>query len=168
MADVSFRRATPEDAHAVLAVKRAAIEELEHWQYTSDQVEVWAPKESYVDTFAEAIRDDRFVVRVAERGDEIVGYSTLTVPDERVDALYVHPDHQRLGIATSLLRHAEMNARFRGIDELDVVSARNAVSFYRSVGYWELDEEVATIEDVDVEFVRMRKTLATDPVGSGP
>jgi len=36
------------------------------------------------------------------------------------------------------------------------------VSFYESIGYWRLDDEVATIDDVEVEFVRMRRRLDAD------
>lgn len=182
MPTTRFRRATPEDAAALLSVKRAAIEDLEHWQYSPEQVEVWKPEDSYVDTFAQAIRDDRFVVHVAERGagddpaasdawdsaadldgddhPTVVGYGALTVPDRRIDAIYVHPNHHGEGVATSLVKQLEASARVQGIAELDVVAARNAVGFYESLGYWRLDEEVTTIEDVEVEFVRTRKDLS--------
>lgn len=172
MPPTRFRRATSEDAATLLSVKRAAIEDLEHWQYSPEQVEVWKPEDSYVDAFAQAIRDDRFVVHVAEREDEsaadldgddrptVVGYGALTVPDRRIDAIYVHPDHHGEGVATSLVKQLEASARLRAITELDIVAARNAVGFYESLGYWRLDEEVTTIEDVEVEFVRMRKDLS--------
>ncbi|MFB6143448.1 MAG: GNAT family N-acetyltransferase [Halorientalis sp.] len=159
MPTARFRRATAGDAGEILDIKRAAIEELEHWQYSPEQVEVWAPKDSYVDTFEEAIADDRFVVHVAERDGAILGYGALTVPDERIDAVYVHPDHHGEGLATALVKQLELSARFQGIEELDIVAARNAVPFYQSVGYWQLEDEVVTVEDVDVEFVRMRKDL---------
>ena len=53
-----------------------------------------------------------------------------------------------------------MSAEFQGIERLDIVAARNAVPFYESVGYRRVDNETATIEDVDVEFVRMLRRLA--------
>ncbi|MFD1586565.1 GNAT family N-acetyltransferase [Halorientalis brevis] len=177
MSDIRFRRATPADAGEILATKRAAIEELEHWQYSPEQIRAWAPKDSYLDTFEQAIDTDRFVVHVAEDDGTIVGYGALNVPDERIDAVYVHPDHHGRGIATVLVKQLELSAEFQGIVELDVMAAKNAVAFYRSVGYWRLDDEVTTIEDVDLELVRMRKDLdptdldvdadATDAAESG-
>jgi putative acetyltransferase len=163
MSDVRFRRARPDDAEEILAIKRAAIEDLEHWQYSPEQVDAWKPKDSYLDTFEEAIGDDRFVVHVGERDGDIVGYGALNVPDERIDAVYVHPDHHGHGVATALVKQLELSAQFQGIERIDIVAARNAVPFYESVGYWRLDDEVTTIEDVDVVFVRMRKHLADDP-----
>ncbi len=159
MSDIRFRRATPADAGEILATKRAAIEELEHWQYSPEQIQAWAPKDSYLDTFEQAIDTDRFVVHVAEDDGTIVGYGALNVPDERIDAVYVHPDHHGKGIATVLVKQLELSAEFQEIVELDVMAAKNAVPFYRSVGYWRLDDEVTTIEDVDLELVRMRKQL---------
>jgi len=162
MSDVSFRRATPDDAEEILDIKRAAIEDLEHWQYSPEQVEVWKPKDDYLDTFEQAIADDQFVVHVAETDGEIAGYGALNVPDERIDAIYVRPENHGQGIATALVKHLELSAEFQGILELDIIAAQNAVPFYESVGYWRLDDEVATIEDVDLDFVRMRRRLDTD------
>ncbi|SDF30664.1 GNAT family N-acetyltransferase [Halorientalis regularis] len=162
MSDVRFRRAEPEDAEAILSIKRAAIEDLEHWQYSPEQVDAWKPEDSYLATFEEAIGDDRFIVHVGERDDRIVGYGALNVPDERIDAVYVHPDHHGHGVATALVKQLELSAQFQGIEQIDIVAARNAVQFYESVGYWQLDDEVTTIEDVSVEFVRMRKHVADD------
>ena len=159
MSDIRFRRAAPADAGEILATKRAAIEELEHWQYSPEQIRAWAPKDSYLDTFEQAIDTDRFVVHVAEDDGTIVGYGALNVPDERIDAVYVHPDHHGTGIATVLVKQLELSAEFQEIVELDVMAAKNAVPFYESVGYWRLDDEVTTIEDVDLELVRMRKDL---------
>jgi putative acetyltransferase len=163
MSDVRFRRARPEDAGEILSIKRTAIEDLEHWQYSPEQVDAWKPEDSYLDTFEEAIDDDRFVVHVGERDGDIVGYGALNVPDERIDAVYVHPDHHGHGVATALVKQLELSAQFQGIETIDIVAARNAVPFYESVGYWRLDDEVTTIEDVDVVFVRMRKHVADDP-----
>ncbi|WP_299268898.1 GNAT family N-acetyltransferase [Halorientalis sp.] len=162
MSDVRFRRAGPEDAAEILSIKRAAIEDLEHWQYSPEQVDAWKPEDSYLDTFEEAIDDDRFVVHVGVRDGRIVGYGALNVPDERIDAVYVHPAHHGHGVATAIVSQLELSAQFQDIEQLDVVAARNAVPFYESVGYWQLDDEVTTIEDVDVVFVRMRKRLADD------
>jgi putative acetyltransferase len=169
MSDVRFRRAGPEDAEEILSIKRAAIEDLEHWQYSPEQVDAWKPKDSYLDTFEEAIDDDRFIVHVGERDDRIVGYGALNVPDERIDAVYVHPDHHGHGVATALVKQLELSAQFQGIENIDIVAARNAVPFYESVGYWQLDDEVTTIEDVDVVFVRMRKHMVdgAEPFDAG-
>jgi GNAT superfamily N-acetyltransferase len=162
MSEVSFRRASPDDAAEILDIKREAIEDLEHWQYSTEQVEVWKPKDDYVGTFEQAIDDDQFVVHVAEVDGDIAGYGALNVPGERIDAIYVRPAHHGKGIATALVKHLELSAEFQGISELDIVAAQNAVPFYESVGYWQLDDEVATIEDVDLDFVRMRRRLDTD------
>jgi len=166
MSALRFRRATPGDAGEILGIKRAAIEELEHWQYSPEQIEAWAPKTSYLETFEEAIADDRFVIHVATDDGEVVGYGALNVVDDRIDAVYVHPAHHGRGIATALIKQLELSAEFEGSTELDVMAAKNAVPFYESVGYWELDDEVTTIEDVDLELVRMRKHL--DPFDASP
>jgi ribosomal protein S18 acetylase RimI-like enzyme len=69
---------------------------------------------------------------VAERDGEIVGLIDVECEDEpgsvcedrpglggMIWHLAVHPDHQRLGIATELLREAERRARARGVVRLE-------------------------------------------------
>jgi GNAT superfamily N-acetyltransferase len=164
MSDVHFRRARQDDAEAVLDIKREAIEELEHWQYSSEQVDAWKPEESYLDSFEGAITHERFIVHVAVVDDELVAYGALNAMDDRIDALYVRPNYHGKGIATALIKQLELSAEFQGIEELDIMAAVNAVPFYKSVGYWELDDEQTTIGDVDMKFVRLRKHLtAEDP-----
>jgi len=91
--------------------------------------------------------------------DEEVGYGVLNIPDERIDAIYVHPDHSRQGIASSLVAQLESRARMHGTDELKIVSSLNAKSFYERLDYWELDKKVRAIDGVEVEFAIMHKQL---------
>jgi ribosomal protein S18 acetylase RimI-like enzyme len=165
MPRLQFRQATPDDAAAVLAVKRAAIRELTGDHYADAQVDAWAPDDDALPSFEAAIESDRFTVLLAETDGETVGYGVLNGAAGRIDAAYVHPDHARDGIATSLVGQLETRAGMRDIDELDVVASLNAVPFYESLGYWRLDTEPRDIGGVDVDFTVMRKRLDADEPG---
>lgn len=161
MSEVRFRQASPGDAAGVLAVKRAAIRELAGWHYDAEQIDAWAPDGDALPDFETALESDRFVIMLAERPTgETVGYGVLNVPDGRIDAAYVDPDHTGSGIATSLVRQLETTARLSDVDELTIVASRNARTFYESLGYVTVDTITRKIEGVGIEFAEMRRSLA--------
>ena len=49
--------------------------------------------------------------------------------------LMVHPDHQRQGAGTALVKHAIADLRSRGVRSIQVVFARHLEPFYRQCGF---------------------------------
>lgn len=154
-----FRQATPEDAPAILAIKQAAIQNIAGWYYTPDQIDAWTPDESALSTFEAAIESERYTVLLAEVDGDTAAYGGLNWPEKRIDAAFVDPDHERAGIGSSLIRQLESRAQMRGIQELDIVSSKNAREFYEGLGYWHFDTKKREIGETKVEFAVMHKRL---------
>jgi GNAT superfamily N-acetyltransferase len=159
MEELHFRLAESGDAVSVLAIKRAAIRNLAGVTYTDGQIDAWAPNEDALGVFEAAIDHEQFTVLLAVAADGVAGYGVLNGPDERIDAVFIHPEHARAGIATSLVGQLEARARMRGIEKLTVVASLNATDFYASLGYWCFETLTRSIDGVDVEFAVMRKRL---------
>lgn len=158
-ADITVRQATAEDAEHVLDVKRAAIRGLAWDTYDEAQLDAWAPDDGDRDAFERVLdRADVFVL-VATVGDEIAGYGVLNADAGRVDALFVHPDFARQGIASTLMGQLELVAEMRAINELVVIASVNAVPFYEAQNYWRLEPTTKAIDGEELEFLRMRKSL---------
>lgn len=162
MVNCRFRVAEPTDADAILAVKRAAISALVGTQYTDEQLTAWAPDDDALSDFESAVESDQFTVLLAVTRDETAGYGVLNGSKERIDAVYVHPEYAREGIASSLVGQLEMRARMQGIEELSIVASLNARPFYESLGYWNVGTKIQTIDGVDIEFAVMHKRLMAD------
>jgi chorismate mutase/GNAT superfamily N-acetyltransferase len=126
--DLVLRPATPEDAEQLtelyLATRRAAEPAMPPQQH--------AP-ESVLAFLSGAIADKE--VWVAE-GDEIVGF--LTLDDAFLDALYVGPGYQGLGVGTSLLDLAKAR-RPEGFALWVFASNAPARGFYHRHGLVELE-----------------------------
>jgi len=161
MPDVSVRTARPDDAEAVLEVKRAAIEELAARAYTPAELEAWAPDDDAVAEYRSAMSAEQFQILVADDDGTIAGYGVLNAEQSRVEALFVRPFWTRSGIGTRLLGQLEMSAAFDGCAQLAVVSSLNAVPFYETLGYDRIEQRSRTIDGVDIEFILLRKDLTS-------
>jgi putative acetyltransferase len=161
MGDLQFRQARRADADDLLRIKRAAIDAIADEHYDRHERAAWRPDDAR-ETFAEAVESDQFDVLLAVVDDDPVGYGVLNADAGRIDALFVRPDHEREGIASSLLGQLEMRARMSDVEELTVVASTNATAFYEARGYRERGAESRTIDGVEMAFVRMGRSLSAE------
>jgi putative acetyltransferase len=159
MGAVRFREADVSDAQTLWWTKQAAIDDIETGEYTDDQLRAWKPDGEAITDFERAIESDTFTILIAEAGGETAGYGVLNRQDGRIDAVFVHPENSRQGIATSLVRQLETRAQMHGLSELTIVSSLNAVSFYESLGYRQSGHKTRSIDGESMEFAIVEKGL---------
>jgi len=152
------RPARPADADAFRATLAAAIEAFGPEAYDEREVAAWLPSDD--DPVLDGIEEPGQVVVVAEREETVAGVGRLDAEDGEVIAVYVHPDHARRGVGSTLLAHLEGHARAAGLSELTLVASLNAVDFYERTGY----ERVGAVSHetsggVELDCVEMRKSL---------
>ncbi len=87
---------------------------------------------------------------VAVRGRVIVGFVQMG-SDGYIDCLYVHPDHQRQGIATALVQHA-IAANEGRIDVLLVHASLMAKPLFEKLGF----------EDIRKNSIELRGQILTN------
>lgn len=156
--EVQFRQAKPADAEDVLAIKQAAVESTDG-TYSETQVEAWRPAEGALPTFKQAMESEQFVVLLVETPEGPAGYGVLNIDEARIDAVFVEPSYAGEGLGSSLVRQLETRAQMVGLAELTVVSSLNAQPFYESLGYEPYEDRTRTIDDTDLEFVAVRRSL---------
>lgn len=158
---IQFRPARSADADRILEIKQQSIEEIDTDYYTPVQIEAWRPTGAERSDFKRAIESNEFDILLAVRGEAVVGYGVLNTHQNRIEALFVHPEFSGNGIGTSLVRQFESRARIEGLDKLTIVSALNAKRFYESLGYWDCGRKTRTIRDFELQFALMRKQFDT-------
>lgn len=119
--DVDVRACAPEDAVAAYEVFRAAVRRTALARYTLAQVHAWAPDE--VDMQRWASRRAAAWTIVVVHGERVVGFADLTEAGE-MDMLFVHPDHARAGIATTLVTRVVAEATRRGLERIEVHASK--------------------------------------------
>lgn len=152
-----IRRAGPEDSEAVWRVHVSAIREICGSHYTPDEVEAWTSP-LRPQSYERSIEQGR--VFVAEEGGEIVGFGTLNVEQEEIEAVYVSPATTRRGIGMKLLQALEAEARRLGLANLRLSSSLNAVEFYWRAGYRSHGSSKHRLgSGVEIACVLMRREL---------
>lgn len=159
---VSIREARPGDASAVLAVRNAAAREMGADQYTSEQIEAWTHEEDPPpDWFLEAPDRGDITYIVAESAGAIVGFGTVNHEAGEMLAVYVHPDHSRHGIGTTILATLEAAVRDRGVTTISLEASLNSVPFYEGHGFSSVGSETREMYfGVTLPVERMVKCLA--------
>lgn len=130
---IHVRPATPPDAPGIARVHVAAIRGLGSQHYTADQISAWS-SDKHPERYVAALADGEFMV-VAQRVPDgvIVGFGSSKADEVR--AVYVDPEHARLGVGTKLLEALESDAQSRGETSLRLDSSLGAVGFYAAHGY---------------------------------
>lgn len=129
----SVRVATSGDADRILSLHIESILAFGPAEYDERQVRAWARIDDREATYPVGEVGHHLVV--AERDDEIAGYGHIIPDNEELRAVYVHPDHSRCGVGSTLLAHLEGYAHGRGLERLELWASLNAVPFYERQGY---------------------------------
>jgi putative acetyltransferase len=159
MGELTYRAAKVGDARAILTVKQAAINAIDSDEYTARQLDAWRPGDDLVDDFGRAIESNRFEILLVESGPATAGYGVLNTAENRIDAVFVHPDFHGGGIGSSLVSQFESRARISGLSELQIASSLNAREFYERLGYRDVGRKHREIDGVELVFAVMRKVF---------
>lgn len=95
--------------------------------YNQQQLDRWAP--ANVDAAAWKQRLNNNLCKVALSNTTVVGFAELT-DDGHIDTMYVHKDHQRKGIAESLLKELLQIAAIRNYEVLTTEASITAKPFF--------------------------------------
>lgn len=136
-AGVRLRPANPADAAAMVAVHAASVDaERGRGDYDDRQIRAWAWRHT-PEQLAE--RMSRRVFVVAETSDDLVAYGQLDIVAGVLRSLHVAPEWQRQGIGERVAEALLAKAHAAGLSAVGLDASLNAVPFYRSLGFTELD-----------------------------
>lgn len=128
----------PQDLDATIETFRRAVHELAAADYSPEELEAWAPKEADRDAWERRMKGSRGWI--FEINGRLGGFITTDAPGH-IDLLYVHPDCQRMGVATALLELLVADASARGITALKTEASRSAKPFFEHAGFSVLHAE---------------------------
>ena len=121
-----------------IAVKSKAF-----WGYTPAQIESWQKELTVSTKIIQECRVSKFLI-----DDQIAGFYVLNPPKEEnieLEMLFVLPPFIGKGIGSQLLVDAFSKAEEVKAKSITLLSDPNAVSFYQSKGFYQIDKKESTI-----------------------
>ena len=129
---IDVRRYRPNDLAGLIALFRDTVRRINGRDYSQQQVMAWAPDQ--IDARRWMHRFDSKEVWVADLDGAPVGFVDVA-RDGLIDMLYVHAEHQGIGIASLLLRTVEAGARAHGLLRLFTEASITARPFFEHRGF---------------------------------
>lgn len=96
---------------------------------------------------------------VATQGADIIG--TINRDQDHLRALFVRIDHHKQGIGTLLMHHVEEAAREQNQTRSTLLANVGAVSFYRKLGYVQVELKEIEVGNTRITVAAMEKSLQT-------
>lgn len=145
---LSIRAFQPGDALEIMRLFHDTVHNVNSRDYTPEQVDAWAPAIPDEMRWHERLRAN--FTFVAEANGQIVGFGELR-RDGCVDTLYVHHQHQSMGIASRLLSDMETRARALGTRRMFTEASLTAYPFFQRRGF-----KLVRAQEVERRGVRFR------------
>ncbi len=157
----AVRHFRPGDEAALYRVHREAIHRVASRDYTTEQIEAWAPARP--DPGAWAIKMRHIRPFVAEVDGAIAGYADLQ-PSGYIDHFFVSADFPRRGVGRQLMERIHEEAARQGIAELTADVSRTAQPFFARFGFEIVEQRFPVRAGVTIPNALMRKHLPPQTV----
>lgn len=149
-----------DDHVAIAEIFCRAVHEIASQIYSREQCLAWSDVEPNYEHWKRRCELKRPFVFV--EGAAIAGFLELD-PDGHIDCAYVHPDHQRKGVVSALVRHAVETCFAFGIDRIHVEASLCARPMFEKAGFKTLSRALVNIKGVELPNFKMeRLKTATD------
>lgn len=127
-----IRKYKDEDLEDMLQLFYDTVHTINIKDYSTDQVDLWAPKIPDKDKWKSFFENNRTFVATID--EEIIGFSDL-MEDGYLNTMYVHKDYQERGVATELLNKIEKEALRLGLSKLTTEASITAKPFFQKKGF---------------------------------
>lgn len=108
------------------------------------------PEEFKIGDYVKSTNEDE--VWVADENAFIIGFVSIYVSDNFIHNLFVHPEHQRMGVGSKLLQIAEQNLG-RPMTLKAAMDNPKSFSFYEKYGW----HKVFIHQNIDEPYILYRK-----------
>lgn len=133
---INIRRYSEEDCIEIVKLFYDTVHSVNAADYTPEQLEAWAPENIDADLWNRTLTEHYTII--AEMDGIIAGFGD-TDGIAYIDRLYVHKDHQHMGIASLLCTKLEE----RCTDNVIKVHASiTAKPFFKKIGYTVIKEQL--------------------------
>lgn len=156
MIKINIRRAVEKDIDEIRILYRDTVIYINSADYTPEEIKAWSDTFKNTTGLKRKISEQYFIV--AEVDKIITGFSSLA-NDGYLDFMYVHKDHQRKGVAITLLTEIETYANRSDIKKIYSHVSKTARPFFEKYGYVKRGENINKVNNIEFVNSVMVKVL---------
>jgi putative acetyltransferase len=153
---MQIREFQPADAGELKTLFYNTVHQVNRRDYSPRQIEVWSSAAKDEQLWHTRLQTGR--IYVAEAEEQTIGFISLQ-ENGHIAALFCHCDHQRKGVGTQLLNHAEQVARSLGIEHLSSEVSITARPFFLHHGFRVMQAQMVERQGVTFRNFFMEKVL---------
>lgn len=153
---MTIRKANQKDLQDILSLFENTVAEVNKHDYSASQLEAWKSSSEDRGRWLDKIKGQYFLV--AEEEGMLTGFASIT-PEGYLDTMFVHKDHQRKGIAGSLIEALILNAREHGVSEIITEGSLTARPFFEKYGFEVISKQEVNRKGIAIANFKMRKQL---------
>ena len=157
---MEIRRFRETDTAQLCDIYYNAIHNVNSANYTADELEAWAPSNSYnVESYAkDTARWSEIMPFVATQGSTALGFAELEEAGH-INCFFVHHEHQGRGAGKMLLEACEDEAKRLGYDKIFAEVSITAKPFFVKMGYRVVRPVLCDIKGMMMKYYDMEKML---------
>lgn len=152
--NITIRAFQEGDLDAVIAVFQGAIRQIASQDYNTEQIEAWVQVERqvWINRFAQS------QCWLVIRHNQIAGFGNVE-EDGHLDMLFTHPEHQRCGVATALLKWLELAVVQLNIPVIFTEASITAKPFFIRHGFQLVEARQVSVRGQSFINYRLRKQV---------
>ena len=144
------------DTEVIVALFTETVRKVNIQDYSSDQVEVWAPIEA--DLTKWKVRLNKSMTFVAEDGQNIIGFAQLEASGH-IDCFYIAHNRINTGIGSRLLKAIEDRAAQLKINRIFTEASITAKPFFQHKGFLVIKQQIVELRNTKFVNYSMEKQL---------
>lgn len=152
---ISIRTYRECDAKELAEIYYHTIHQINSRDYSKDQLEAWAPKES-VEAEGWLEKFKRTQPFVATCNGKVVGFAEFE-PDGHIDCFYCHHQFVGKGVGKALMRAIFSKAKEQKIDRVYAEVSITAKPFFEKQGFATVKEQTVLLRNIEFTNYKMER-----------
>lgn len=154
--EINFRQATFDDLNDLIRLFIDTITHINIRDYSDEQIQAWVTSDNREERWKTKIDEQFFLL--SELDGKPTGFGSITT-DGYLDLLYVHKEHQRKGIAQTLLNELLEFARNSSCGLVTTNASKTALPFFEKNHFYIVSERNFTRNGVHMTNYKMERNL---------
>ncbi|MCH2451445.1 MAG: GNAT family N-acetyltransferase [Gracilimonas sp.] len=153
---MNIREAKQNELDEILNLFTETISEVNNQDYSLSQIEAWSSGARDKERWLSKIDEQYFLV--TEEEGTITGFASITNKGY-LDIMFVHKNHQRKGIAKTLITALIDYAKQNQLEEITTEGSVTARPFFEKYGFKVIKKQKVNRKGIEIANYKMKKRL---------